>query len=76
MGIGLRIETSDIKPFATTSTENDLGTLGNFYEITSTNVLPLFEGDIINLQGFNLGTQEGYNKTNLFQTNYVPKSLE
>ena len=73
MGIGL--QTSDIKPFVTTTNENDLGTFGNFYEITTTNVLPSFKGDMSNLQGLNLGTKEGYNKTNLIQTNYVPKFI-
>ena len=76
MGIGLQIGTSDIKSFVTTINENDLGTLVNFYEITTTNVLPSFKGDMSNLQGLNLGTKEGYNKTNLIQTNYVPNSLE
>ena len=68
--------TTDINAFGTTTTGNDLGSLGNFGETTTTNALPSFGGDVSNLQGFNLGTQTGYNETNLTQTNYGSNSLE
>ena len=68
--------TTDINAFGTTTTGNDLGALGSFGETTTTNVIPSFGGDASNLPGFNLGTQTGYNETNLTQTKYVPNSLE
>ena len=68
--------TTDINSFGTTTTATNFGTLGNYGETTTTNVLPSYGGEVSNLQGLNLGTQAGYNETNLTQTNYVPNNLE
>ena len=70
---------SDLNTFgSTTTTTTDMNTFGatTFGETTTANALPSFGGDVSNIQGFNLGTQTGYNETNLTQTNYGSNSLD